>query len=560
MRQLAVLRIAHKIVWMVALGTSLLSIVLAAEELPPAKKSVAEINIGTTRIDWLPLVDYERLVLTVAGPGDFYMQREFGAEETPFFNSLEGPNGQLPDGVYAYELRTTSKAQRPAEATMVQSGHLLVQGGNFVTEVPKRPRIPNHEPALNSPIRNVTANQTIPEDLIVQGQACIGIDCGAGDVNGPLLNLKEFGNTQIVLDGGGFHPAGRKWSLQANDFSVPSGDFLIRDLTAGTIPFRIGSSLGAPDNAFTIQDSTGNIGLGTLTPGAKLHLFVNATADVFGSAGPNPASGPAFNFGYGGASFGRGAGFLNVRPDASAAAPNPSLRFLTTDAERMIITNTGDIGIGTSSPVARLEIQGNASLQAVARLQNTNAFGYSGTEYLDNAGNVDLFFGVDNIESTARLNSIHNNPIVILTNSTERMRVTSGGLVGIGTSTPSSKFHVNGGDIRVSGGSFIDDGTTLNVPDYVFEPDHRLMPLDELKDFVSREKHLPNLPSAEDIRKEGLNLSQVQMRLLEKMEELTLYILKQNDEIRALQSENANLGSRLAGLEQTTTVESDRLP
>ena len=59
--------------------------------------------------------------------------------------------------------------------------------------------------------------------------------------------------------------------------------------------------------------------------------------------------------------------------------------------------------------------------------------------------------------------------------------------IGIGTTTPASKLHVNG-DIRVSGGSFIDDGVTLNAPDYVFEPSYKLMPLEELREFVTQEK------------------------------------------------------------------------
>lgn len=59
----------------------------------------------------------------------------------------------------------------------------------------------------------------------------------------------------------------------------------------------------------------------------------------------------------------------------------------------------------------------------------------------------------------------------------EAMRITGGGLVGIGTTTPQNRLEVSGGNVRVTGGSFIDDGTTLNAPDYVFEDKYKLMSL-----------------------------------------------------------------------------------
>lgn len=111
----------------------------------------------------------------------------------------------------------------------------------------------------------------------------------------------------------------------------------------------------------------------------------------------------------------------------------------------------------------------------------------------------------------------------------------TGGDVGIGTLYPSSRLHVSGGDIRVSDGSFIDDGTTLNVPDYVFAPDYMLPNLDQVAAFIARERHLPGVPSAADIKENGLNLTQFQMKLLEKIEELTLYTLAQEEKIDRLE-------------------------
>ncbi len=128
-------------------------------------------------------------------------------------------------------------------------------------------------------------------------------------------------------------------------------------------------------------------------------------------------------------------------------------------------------------------------------------------------------------------------------------RIYFAGNVGIGTSNPLDKLEVSGGNIRVTGGGFIDDGVSLDVPDYVFEEDYPLMSLDELRAYITREKHLPNVPSMKEIKKDGLNLSQFQMKLLEKTEELTLYTLVLQQELEAHEQQNVELAARLASLE-----------
>jgi hypothetical protein len=65
------------------------------------------------------------------------------------------------------------------------------------------------------------------------------------------------------------------------------------------------------------------------------------------------------------------------------------------------------------------------------------------------------------------------------------------------------------------------------MPDYVFEPDYPLMPIEQLGAYVAKEKHLPNVPSAAEVKDNALNLGQFQTRLLEKIEEPTLYSVQQ---------------------------------
>jgi hypothetical protein len=83
------------------------------------------------------------------------------------------------------------------------------------------------------------------------------------------------------------------------------------------------------------------------------------------------------------------------------------------------------------------------------------------------------------------------------------------------------------------------------------------MPVDELQKYLAREKHLPNMPNAGEIKEKGLKLGEYQMKLLEKIEELTLYTVEQakalerkDGEIAALKSQNAALDGRLAAVEE----------
>ena len=75
------------------------------------------------------------------------------------------------------------------------------------------------------------------------------------------------------------------------------------------------------------------------------------------------------------------------------------------------------------------------------------------------------------------------------------------------------------------------------------------MPLDELKTFLKKEKHLPNVKSAKEVKDQGLNLSLSQMSLLRKVEELTLYTLKQQDEINLKEKTLNEQHSRISKLE-----------
>lgn len=132
---------------------------------------------------------------------------------------------------------------------------------------------------------------------------------------------------------------------------------VITDAIAGDYIPKFVDSAGTLTNSKIYESPTGRIGIGTTNPLAPLHIYGPATGQAtYLGIGPDPggSTGSALNIGYDPQTFGPGSGFINVRPLASAVAPNPSLRFLTSNVERVIITNVGFLGIGTPAPSSRL--------------------------------------------------------------------------------------------------------------------------------------------------------------------------------------------------------------
>lgn len=130
-----------------------------------------------------------------------------------------------------------------------------------------------------------------------------------------------------------------------------------------------------------------------------------------------------------------------------------------------------------------------------------------------------------------------NSPIIIGTADVEHMRITTDGKIGIGTDDPKAKLSVDG-EIRSKGVNVMIDVT---VPDYVFEPDYQLPELEEVRDFVKTHKHLPEIPNAEQIEKDGIDLGKMNMQLLKKIEELTLYQIQLMEQVKVLQNKVESL-------------------
>ncbi len=325
--------------------------------------------------------------------------------------------------------------------------------------------------------------------------------------------------------------------------------------------FNVTNSSGA--SLLYVRDD-GNVGIGTTSPAYLLHIVQSGTNEAvrIHHSGVPAADKRVLDVRYiGSGRTGSGNEILFVHSSVDADT-QPLLKVLYdgTGIPPIAVFQGGNVGIGTTAPGALLHISSSAASTDL-KLQNTAVNAYSEINFTNdartyrviapNGGDSDKFQIYD---STAGL---------------YRLTIDTFGNIGIGTTSPTDKLEVSGGNIRVTGGSFIDDGTTLNAPDYVFEAGYPLMSLDELQAYLAQNKRLPNIPSAEEIRQNGLNLSQFQMKLLEKIEEMTLYALAQEEKIKSqqeqikiqqaelneLKSKMARFESALQKLESLTVIQ-----
>ena len=275
--------------------------------------------------------------------------------------------------------------------------------------------------------------------------------------------------------------------------------------------------------------SNGNVGIGTSYP--------QYTLDVAGSARVNDGldiGGPVIVNG------GRLTQIGDLPNDNNAAFVNTSttgygfyssgggsgkyaFHFLSQNGSTILYGGgNGNIGIGTLSPSSRLNIIGTSS--ASNGVIDIGAIG-SNTN-LKIGLNVDYAWMQSYGSRPLRINELGND---ILLNPGGY------GNVGIGTTSPDSKLAVNGTihakEVKVD---------LTGWSDFVFDPNYKLRSLEEIDSYIKVNKHLPDLPSAKDVEANGVNLGDMNKILLQKIEELTLYILNQEKRISELEKLNNN--------------------
>jgi len=272
-----------------------------------------------------------------------------------------------------------------------------------------------------------------------------------------------------------------------------------------------GNSITTPTNGLVVN---GNVGIGTTNPNAKLNVLRNSTGTndkneiIKLTNGFNVSSlnEPTVTF-----ENGSNAGLINYYAWKVGAQVAGSSYFrisrkynnngIQPDVEYFRINDNGNVGIGINTPLSKFSVSGNVAIG-----QNVQAV-------------------------NAPLNGL----------------LIEGNVV-IGTARPTTANPFQNWKLSVDG--LINSKEVVVTPsatwgDYVFENDYKLPDLLELEKQIKRDKHLPEIPSAADVAKNGLHLGELQVVLVKKIEELTLLLIEQKKEIESLKMKVNNItGSR----------------
>lgn len=268
-----------------------------------------------------------------------------------------------------------------------------------------------------------------------------------------------------------------------------------------------GSGSGIGGGLFSLVDDTagavrltispyGNVGVGTTLPSAKFEVskdsnYTDYSTSAFHiSSSSNP--GKQIRAGYDSAI---DAGYVQV---AHTGVATKSL---------VLNPSGGNVGIGTATPSNTLDVRSGGSSAAIGLLTSSQAA--DALRLINSDGSLRISNGI-----TANL-----------------LNLVSGN-VGIGTTNPTQKLSVNG---TICAKEVIVE--TSGWSDYVFADNYTLQPLSEVETHIKEHKHLPGIPSAQQVVESGVGLGEMQAKLLAKIEELTLHQIEQEKEIRRLNEE-----------------------
>lgn len=312
----------------------------------------------------------------------------------------------------------------------------------------------------------------------------------------------------------------------ASGQNVSIGYKAFRNGTTGIGNIAIGS--------FSLYNNTGNgntaLGSGALlgNTAGENNVAIGLDAISGGSASGNVAIGNKTLFATvsGGANVALGDRALTANTNGSSNVAIGALSLFKNT------TGTGNIAFGRHALFNSLTSNNNVAIGFEAGFNSTGAnntfLGYQAG--FSETGSDKLYISNSNTTTPLVYGDFATKYLAVgEVAAADRAAATSGGyrlLVKGGLITEKIKVAVAG---------------TADWADYVFEPSYKLLSLEKVEAFVKANKHLPNVPSAEEMAKNGLDVMQTTSKLMEKIEELTLYMIEMNKEIKALKEENSKL-------------------
>ncbi len=326
-----------------------------------------------------------------------------------------------------------------------------------------------------------------------------------------------------------------------NRYGIEEGDLYVYSLTSNSMPLQV-KKAGAVKLNGNYFNRNGKVGIGTDNPIGKLHL--------------KKASGTIYSLIQSGDNF-FGLGTTHYMDYGPA----------------FVFNQNSQIRIGTASSISASGAQNFKELMRVNNdgnflvRENVWAGRAKGTEYVLDKGTFgegrgillgDAGYIFDNNDQA--LNMISRTALKFYVDELSKtaklqMTITRGGKVGIGTATPTEKLTVNGmvyaKEVKVD---------TKIPADYVFEkyyegvsslnPEYKMPTLEEVENFTKEYKHLPEIPSAKEIQEKGLELGEMANLLLQKIEELTLYTIEQQKQLKRQNEELQNQKEEIRKLKQ----------
>jgi len=295
-----------------------------------------------------------------------------------------------------------------------------------------------------------------------------------------------------------------------------------------------------------------NVGIGIPSPQSIIHIRnISDGADQWSGIRMNPATsvdGIHNIFGFRCQGLRLAGGQVGTVTKSQILLQDRGISFGTYNAsmtEKMVILNSGQVGIGT-------EDISNESATLVVKTRDVGN-SYHVAQFFDKdlnrrftfntvSENKFSFYVYNESESKNEklyLGSLYDEKALVVNGET--------GQVGIGTSTFSADYKL------AVDGKIIAEGMKIEMseswPDYVFASSYNLRPLSEVKTFIEENSHLPEVPSAQDVEENGVDVGQMDAILLQKIEEMTLYMIQLEEKNARLENKNAEFEKRLSELE-----------